>query len=365
MGKTPRSNFRPDYLVTPGEVLEDYLESLSMTQSELALRTGLAKKTINEIVKCKSPITLETALKLERTLGRPAHFWNNLEIQYQEDKVRLEEKEKMQTNLDWLKKVPVKKLIDFRWIPKIGNKIEQLEAVLRFFGVDSPQQWKTIWKEYQVEYRQTQQFEKNAVAVSAWLRQGELEAKKIYCEPFDKKKFQQILVDIRNLAREQEPKIFIPKLEALCASAGVAVVFVPELPNTGVCGATRWIGDKAIIQLSLRYKTNDHLWFTFFHEAGHLIKHGKKDIFIEGKNRDGEKESQADVFAQNILIPQKAFSRFRSSSSYTLGDIRRFANEIDIAPGIVVGRLQHEGVIDYNIGNNLKVRYRWNTNRFT
>ena len=80
------NQYLPDYIVRPGEVLEEYLENLSMTQAELATRTGLTKKTINEIIKGKSPITHETALKFERTLGRPAHFWNNLEQQFQEAK---------------------------------------------------------------------------------------------------------------------------------------------------------------------------------------------------------------------------------------------------------------------------------------
>jgi len=84
------NKYVPDYLVTSGEVLEDYLEYAGLTQATLADRTGLSKKMINKIVKAKSAITTKTALKFERTLGRPAHFWSNLERQYQEDKARLE-----------------------------------------------------------------------------------------------------------------------------------------------------------------------------------------------------------------------------------------------------------------------------------
>jgi addiction module HigA family antidote len=83
------NRYIPDYLVTPGKVLKDYLEYAGITQATLADRTGLSKKTINEIVNAKSAITVEIALKFERTLSRPAHFWSNLERQYQEDKVRL------------------------------------------------------------------------------------------------------------------------------------------------------------------------------------------------------------------------------------------------------------------------------------
>ena len=152
---------------------------------------------------------------------------------------------------------------------------------------------------------------------------------------------------------------FIQKLKGLCASAGVAVVFVPELPKTGVYGATRWIGEKAIIQLSLRYKSNDHLWFTFFHEAGHIIKHGRRSIFIESKGSICDKEDEANKFARDKLIPPAEIHDFLSNGIPKLIDIERFADKIGIAPGIVVGRLQHENIIKKNTGNKLKVFYRW------
>lgn len=358
MSENKINSYLPDYLVTPGEVLEDYLESLAMTQAELAARTGLAKKTVNEIVKGKSPITTDTALKLERVLGRPAHFWNNLERDYQEGKTRLAEKVRMESHLEWLKKVPINTMVRLGWLRGYKDKVSQLEEVLRFFGVASPDQWRTVWQNHQVAYRQTRRFETHEESVSAWLRQGEILAQRIACEPFDKDRFQKVLDEIRHLTREG-PEIFVPKLTELCASAGVALVFVPELPKTGVYGATRWMGDKAVIQLSLRYKSNDLLWFTLFHEAGHILKHGHRDIFIEGKDLDDAKEEEANTFARDRLISPAAFRRFARNGRITLAAVKRFADEIGIAPGIVVGRLQHEGLMHRNTGNGLKIFYRW------
>ncbi|MCK5690494.1 HigA family addiction module antidote protein, partial [Myxococcota bacterium] len=159
-------HYQPDYLTTPGEVLEDYLEDLSMTQAELATRTGLAKKTINEIMKAKSPITPETALKFERTLGHTASFWNNLERNYQEDKIRLAEKERLAANLDWLKKFPIRAMVNRGWLTKHKDKVMQLDGLLRYFGIASPAQWEAVWEGYQVAYRQTQRFEACAESVS-------------------------------------------------------------------------------------------------------------------------------------------------------------------------------------------------------
>lgn len=359
MAKAAHNTFLPDYSVPPGEVLEDYLDACGMTQSELSDRLGFSKKTINEIIKGKAPVTPDTSLKLERVFGRPAHFWNNLEQQYREDIARIAEQERLRNHLDWLKSVPVHQMAKLGFIQKFSNKLEQLNEVLKFFAVASPEQWRVVWEEHQVAYRQqSEKFEPCAKAVSAWLRQGEIQAHRINCAPYEKKKFQETLTEIRTLTRA-EPQEFQPKLIELCANTGVAIAFVPDLPKTGVSGATRWIGEKALIQLSLRYKSNDQLWFTFFHEAGHILKHGRKEIFLEGNGMNGEKEEEANQFARDFLIPPKAYREFTSCGRPTLKDVSRFAGEVDIAPGIVVGRLQHEGLLAMDIGNKLKVFYRW------
>lgn len=359
MGNTSHSQYEPDYLVTPGEVLVDYLDALEMTQVELADRTGLAKKTVNEIIKAKAPISPDSALKLERVLGRPAHFWNNLERDYQEDLARFAEMDRLQSHLNWLKQVPVHQLIKRGWINKFSGKVQQLEEVLRFFGVATPDQWQTVWEEHQVAYRQSQQFGSSALPVSAWLRQGEIAAREVPCKPFNKKVFNQVLDDARALTREK-PEIFQPWLIESCSRAGVAVVFIPELPKSRVSGCTRWIGDKAVIQLSLRYKSNDHLWFTFFHEAGHILKHGRKAVFLEGNGMNSEKEEEANTFARNHLISPKEYRRFLASwDGHTLVQVNDFAEDIGIAPGIVIGRLQFDKHLPNSHGNSLKVFYKW------
>jgi Zn-dependent peptidase ImmA (M78 family) len=138
------------------------------------------------------------------------------------------------------------------------------------------------------------------------------------------------------------------------------VFFIPALPKMGIYGATRWLGENPVIQLSLYHKSNDHLWFTFFHEAGHILKHGRKELFLEGGDLDPEKkEEEANLFAQRILIPQLQYTQFLQLGVPTLVQIKAFAQKIGIAPGVVVGRLQRDGVISWSTGNNLKVFYRW------
>lgn len=152
-------------------------------------------------------------------------------------------------------------------------------------------------------------------------------------------------------------------MERLCADAGVAVVFVPEIEGTVTSGATMWLSpDKAMIVLSLRHKKNDYFWFTFFHEAAHVLKHGRKEVFIEGERAGAsgdEQEQEADRFAQDILIPPGAYRSFAASRPRSKGEVRRFAQRMAIAPGIVVGRLQHEGVLPRSHMNDLKIAFTW------
>ncbi|MCX7144318.1 MAG: ImmA/IrrE family metallo-endopeptidase, partial [Proteobacteria bacterium] len=182
----------------------------------------------------------------------------------------------------------------------------------------------------------------------------------IQCAPYDRSKFRQALDEIRALTIGS-PEVFVPRMQELSAKAGVAVVFVRALPKTGVSGATRWLStQKALIQLSLRYKTDDHLWFTFFHEAGHILLHGKKEFFLEGTNGlDESKESEANEFAQFELIPRKAFSGFLERKAYSKSAIVKFSQELGIAPGIVVGQLQHRGLLARSLCNDLKQTFRW------
>lgn len=365
MGDSVKNQYKPNYAVLPGEVLSDELELRNMSQQELSKRTGLSAKHIVSIIKGKSPITPETALKLERAMGMPANYWLNLESNYQEIRARLAEEERLEANLNWLKRVPVAAMVKLGWIVRHKGKKNQLKEVLKFFGIASVEQWDDMWPRLSVAYRQSNQNTVSPEAVSAWLRKGELDAASIHCAPYNKQKFRLALDQIRALT-DLPPQEFVPEMQALCAEAGVAVVFVPSLPKTRVSGATRWIHpNKAVIQLSLRYRSNDHLWFTFFHEAGHILLHGKKDLFIERTDKtsnglDEEKEAEANHFAQNELIPSRALEKFIQGGARTKAAIRAFAKQVGIAPGIVVGQLQHRGALSYQYCNDLKYFYKWN-----
>ena len=356
-----QNQFEPNYVSPPGDTLKETLDILGMTQRELAKRTGLTPKTINEIIKGKNPITPETALQFEQVLGTPASFWNNRECKYKEARARLKEQEELESKIEWLKKMPVKEMITLGWINDYRKeKIRQLRELLKFFGVASPEAFETIWDELEVNFRISKAFIINKGALAAWLRQGLIKAMNIQCKPYDSAKLREFLKKIRALTVKR-PDIFAPESQKICADCGIALLFIPELPKTGISGASRWLTpNKTLIQLSLRYKTNDQLWFSFFHEAAHILKQKKSIVFLDEKlNVDNKEESEANKFASDVLIPPKDYKRFLKKMKYTKESILQFAEEIGIHPGIIVGRLQHDMVIDHSHYNDLKMHLKW------
>ena len=363
MNSAIQNQYTPDYVSPPGETLEEVLEERDMTQAELAERMGRPKKTISEIINGKAAITPETALQLERVLGIKASFWNKRERHYREALARREESERLSKQVEWLDQIPVNDMVKQKWIQFYQDNVEQVREVLNFFGVASPEQWQTVWGSAKVYFRKAPAFQSDPGAVAAWLRRGEIEAAEISCAPYNAGKFKEMLQQVRALTVEP-PEVFQLEVLRLCAAAGVAVVFLPELPKTRTCGATQWLSpDKALIQLSLRYKTDDHLWFTFFHEAGHILLHPKRSVFIEFEKKDKDREEdEANNFAADVLIPPLEWKRFLSSGQRkpTIPRIQQFALEIGIAPGIVVGRLQHhEKALSPRVGNGLKRKLQW------
>ncbi|MGA9237308.1 MAG: ImmA/IrrE family metallo-endopeptidase [Desulfobacterales bacterium] len=358
MSELIRNEYDPDAVTPPGDTLQEMLDTVGMTKAELAERIGKTQKHLVDIIKHGAPITPTTAMELEKALSTPASFWNNRESRYRESLARQEERKRLERETPILNRFPVYEMAKAGWISKHKNKVDQVHELLRFFGVASFDQWESLWFSYNPAYRQSKAFKSSPEAGSAWLRQGELQAQFIECQHYNRDRFRAALSDIRQLTRT-EPEQFESKTVQLCAVAGVAVVFTPPIKGAPIYGATRWLTvNKALIQLSSRGKFEDLLWFTFFHEAGHILLHGKKEVFIEDDNQQTDKEKEADKFAANFLIFPKKWREFVRSSNYRSAEgVKEFAEKIGIAPAIVVGRLQHQKMIPYTHLNGLRRRF--------
>ena len=355
MANASRNQYFPDEVLPPGVLLQETIEAMGISQVELSARMGKPTKVINEIIKGKAALTPQTALQLESVLGIPASFWNNGEQRYREFLARRAAQQELREQKEWLQKFPMRALIKAGWIEKHSDEAMQLGELLAFFGVSSPRAWEKFHAQPQASFRKCQAFESEPQSVAAWLRIGEIEANRIAVNPYDKNAFLATLKTVRSA--RFDISTLRNEIAPLCAKAGVAVVIVPELPKTRLCGAARWSAGKPIIQLSLRYKRDDRLCFAFFHEAAHILLHPKREIFLECSEMqdDSEREKEADRFAADFLIPPNSFAMLKTRHSFTLGEIQQFAEQIGVAPGVIVGRLQHEKVVAFNQFNELKI----------
>ena len=325
---------------------------------------GRPAQAVNEIIKGKKAITPETAIGLEKVLGISAQFWTNLEANYRLTLARNPKQEASADDLQWLNDYPIKEMVKRGWIEAASNKIEKLTALLTFLGADTAEP-RTVQEA--VGFRITESAQQNISpgALVVWLRKGEMKAQERHTADYNEDAFKEALTRIRQMT-EQLPSEFIPAMTALCADAGVAFCLVQELPKSGANGVTRWLDPpKALIQMSIRSKWADIFWFTFFHEACHLLHHMKqRQIMIDGVGIDPDMaiiEKEADGFARDFLISPDDWSLFCNKGCFTPDSVREFAQSIGIAPFIVVGRLQKEGRIPYSRLANLKHRYQWST----
>ena len=367
MTETLQNQYHPDDVTPPGDFLLETIEAIGMPRAELAKRMGQPVQVINAIIQAKAVITDEIAWQLEQVLPIPAASWLNGERYYQEYLAGLANERLLRRWVGWLKELPIHYMMQQGWIPTQREETLQVLEALKFFAVPSPKAWRAVWECTVMMYRRSKAKTSNFGALSAWLRQGEIQSRLIDCSPYDEEAFRKALVRIRSLTLESQG-VWQEELVRLCASVGVAVVFVPEVPETGVSGAVHWIEpEKALVQLGLGYETEDQLWLTFFHEAGHIVRHGVRAYYweIDEKNRERE-EYEADVFATDTLIDRAQWEEFIAQGSYrTKEGIREFASKVGIAPGIVVGRLQQERLLPFDHWNDLKRRFVWSTQEAT
>jgi addiction module HigA family antidote len=359
MSQTNTNQFIPDYAVAPGSILEEALESAGLSKSEFAERAGLSAKTVSLIISGQAPITPDTAIVFERILGISAQAWNNIESEYRLFLARQKADESLEQAVEWSKGFPLAELVKRGFIAANLTAAQKAGALLNFFRVKDPDAWMARYGNMSVAFYKSASFKSDYNSVVTWLRLAELQAESIQTGPFDAAKFHNVLSEIRSLTAD-DPKVFEPRMRNLCCQSGVALVFVSELPMTHLSGATRWLSsDKAMIALSLRHKFNDHFWFTFFHEAGHILKHGKKDVYIDEQAPGMTKQEQeASQFASSFLIPDSQYKDFiESNPQPTKYVVEHFARQVGIAPGIVVGRLQHDKHVSFSFLNNLKIKF--------
>ncbi|WP_310992085.1 HigA family addiction module antitoxin [Aequorivita marina] len=348
------NQYYPEVVTHPGFTLGQKLEELGMGPKEFAIRVDKPQKTISEILSGQSSITSEMAVKFEDVLKIPASFWLKRQQDFDEAKARMEREEIVKNASSWARLFPYAKMAAKGWVPKTRKVEEKVKALFSFFQVSTHEAWERYYfeKALLVEFRISLAHANKPYAVAAWLRQGELQAASIETQEYDSKRLRASLPEIKKIMATQ-PEDFFNRLQKICANAGVKVVYTPCLPGAPIHGSTRWLGNTPLIQLSARYKTNDKFWFTFFHEVGHILLHGKKFISIENVSYDGwdsAKEKEADDFAVAWTFTQEEEEEVLSQVPLSPEDIMKYAREFGTHPAMIIGRLQHKKLLPYYKG---------------
>ena len=345
-----------DFTVTthPGITLLDELNFLGFTQKELSKKIGYTVQTVNRIIKGKESITTEIALALERVFdGRPsAQFWLNMQADYDKEILRQKEFENTQEEIAFFKsdmRETFKELqrggVFDNYI--LNTKDSYKKAIISFKDFFGSYSLQMISGEslLGVPFRKYNIKNTNQYNLSALLKIGEKKARQVITENmvtnYDKKAFVNKIETLRKLSNKKQ-KDFLMLLQKECLDVGAVVVYVPNMKNTGFGGATLWMGDRPVILLKVENQREDIFWFNFFHEMGHIVKHNKKDVFIDF-DKNGKKDSievEADEFASEMLIPN--FDKIRKQIEKGLSVdryIEIISKKADVSRSVVAGRL--------------------------
>jgi HTH-type transcriptional regulator/antitoxin HigA len=332
--------YQSDWAVHPGTYLRDVLEALDVPQSDLAARTGLTPKHINQVVNGAVGLSADVAVLLERALGIDSEIWTSLEVQYQHARSRQHAKLELASYEEWVAKFPVAELYSRHVIEHADNGIARVDKLLRFFGVASPDAFEMVWMAPVAAFRRSQKQPIDPYATALWLKLAERAADAVKAPPFR-------IGALRKAIKQITPLTVLPFRQAfasardILAEAGVRLVFVEEVSGAKVCGATRWLSaDRPFVVLTNRYKWEDVFWFTLLHELGHLVLHPRRATFVEMGNRADDDadstETEADSFAADSLIPAEANPRILAAT--TRDELQEIALEYSVGENIVAGR---------------------------
>lgn len=353
-----RIPFEPNWAVHPGEILEEHLDARGLSQAEFARRTGITTKTVSTIISGDNPVSPATALAFESVLGMKAVVWTNLQAQwdlFEERKRRTPSVEKAKTLLN---RFPVSTLVRENYLPRTSDVLAQLRALLDLLGVASIEAYDVTVARLAVNHRECKGADAFRDYVFTWLKLGERTAREMNLPPFDSGKFEEAVKTARAMTRKS-PSEFWHVIAGDCRDAGVALLLQEPFTGMKVYGSTYWLeSGNAVIQLSLRHKSNDQFWFTLFHECGHVVLHPKRNFIDGGDGSQSECfESEANAYAEETLYGPSGVQALRAECPMTAQAVQRFADKIGIHPGIVVGTLQHYRDLPFSQLNGLKVKY--------
>lgn len=332
-----------------------------MSIGDFAAAVALPKDRAFRLLAGEDRISIDIARRLASVIGSTPEFWIARDGQYQDDLARVAADE-------WVSSLPTREMTTLGWIDPAESWVERIDRCLDFFGVEGLEDWRVRYGRplADARYRLAGNAEVDEGTLAAWLRKAELEAGLLATSRWNSEGFRGALIEARRLTRLSDPRRFVPALQELCAAVGVAVSVLRPPRRCPISGAARWLDrETAQVILTGRYLADDHLWFTFFHEAAHLLLHDANEVYVDqlearGDPLDLDDEREADAFAAQTLVPRDVRADFPTRRP-TPREIKSLADRSGVSAGIVVGQMQHAGILRYDsVLNSLKRHYKWN-----
>lgn len=323
-----------DYGVTPGDLIRFELNARGFTQADLAARAGTSAKHLNQVIQDAVPLSAETALRLERTLGIPAVVLTQADAVNQANKQRDKLRKGLIDHRDWYLKFPKPALQKLSIVNAKSSVQNQIEDLLVYLGVADPAAYDAVYGEAVLSFRRSQRWTVAPHVTALWLRSAELKADDLEVEPYNKVAFIALLEQLPAVTLLPMSEAF-PLLQERCAKVGVAVVFNPSLDGTRASAAVRWLGpERPVIVLTERGKFEDSVWFSFFHEAAHVVLHPRRKslIELEGPDDSDGAETDANNYAKKILLRGRGRELMKLDGREQLVE---FAEKVGIHPGLV------------------------------
>jgi len=342
-------------LFPPGEYIRDELEARGWTQEDLADITGRPSTAISQIINGGKAVTPRTAQQLAAAFGTTAELWLNLESAFRLalDKADQSEVGRRARIYD---KAPVSDMTRRHWIPKCQTTPELEHETLKFLDIGSLDEEPSL----AAAARKSSKHGETTATQIAWLCRVRQLGQTLPAARFTRARMEKHLGELHALTTSEQE---VRKVPAILGKMGIRFVVVQHLPKTKIDGYTLWLRkDQPVIAVSLRYDRIDGFWHTLAHELSH-VRHGDRpavDSNLVGASREepeDETERRANTEASEWLIPSSTLDSFimRTRPRYSKQRIIQFANLHQIHPGIVVGRLQFRGEIEYRHNREMLV----------
>lgn len=352
---------KPDWVSPPGHTIVSILEERELTVEQFARQIGRSAAVAQKILDGAHAIDADLARQLASTVGASETFWISREHDYRAS-IAPPEDVSVTSLSDLIGRLPVGDMQKFGWIGKTRSRDDQIAECLSFFAVSTLAQWQGRYENafQHAAYRRSTAYASCEVATTAWLRQGEIETQYDEVAVWSPKVLESQIPHFRRLTWYKSPALFLPKLKEAFAEAGVKFAIVRAPKGCSASGAVRILSDDTPhIQLSFRYLSDDQFWFSLFHEIAHLLLHYDKMPILENTElTEDECEREANEYAAQVIVPMPYREEFLSLGGSRF-PIINFAKKVGIAPGLIVGQLQHEGIIRFNQMQHLKRRFHW------